>query len=660
MKLVSICIENFMPYKGKSKVTFPQEPGRNVMIVFGDNMRGKTSFLNAIRWGFYGRALGRHLREIPLHNLHNLEAAREGDWTMEVVIEFDADGHRYHLTRRARKRNMVAKPSRPEDFESEVLMQRDNSALMGHAIEAEISKFVPEQVSRFFLFDGELLQEYEELLIEGSEQGKKIKSAIEQVLGVPTLISGRADLATILRAATRQQSKDLEHVKGLEAQAQQQANVQTLLDSHESDLLALQGKYSETRIAREALDDDLEKVDSVHQAKLRLDENKKRRSDISADQGRLVSERLTAMRDAWRDALRPKLESERTRLLRRSEELNASAGARGRLLAEKESLSKLIDTAKCPTCDQPVHSGMDLIQVRVAQIAEQIEKTKVDPEELTETLAKMRQIDRVIQGGGVSQLPALDSANRRLEIELTRLDQEATTLEEQIRGYDTTDISRKRSLRDNLVREEGKLSNDVSQCQTRIEGAKKDLAVIARALQNMPSARVSRSTKLVQVTGALERVFSESIESLRNKLRKRVEQNASDAFKELTTQKAYSGLSINENYGLQILDEHGENVAIRSAGAEQIVALSLIDGLARAGRSVGPVVMDTPFGRLDLKHRDNILRYLPTTTSQLILLVHGGEIRRPVDLAPVASRIGASYEIREVGPRSSKIEKVMS
>ena len=127
---------------------------------------------------------------------------------------------------------------------------------------------------------------------------------------------------------------------------------------------------------------------------------------------------------------------------------------------------------------------------------------------------------------------------------------------------------------------------------------------------------------------------------------------------ELTTQKKYSGLKINSNYGLTILDEHGDPVPLRSAGAEQIVALSLIDGLSRTGRSTGPVVMDTPFGRLDPKHRSNILKYLPKHASQLILLVHDGEIDRKEDLLEISHRIGAEYEILEKSLRISKIEKL--
>jgi DNA sulfur modification protein DndD len=124
----------------------------------------------------------------------------------------------------------------------------------------------------------------------------------------------------------------------------------------------------------------------------------------------------------------------------------------------------------------------------------------------------------------------------------------------------------------------------------------------------------------------------------------------------MSTQKAYQGLKVNENYGLTILDQNGQEVSLRSAGAEQIVALSLIDGLSHAGHSAGPVVMDTPFGRLDTKHRKNILSYLPNSASQLVLFVHDGEIRGTDDLDVLAHRIGGRYEIREISPNHSVLE----
>jgi len=661
MKLTSLTVENFMPYKGETTLAFPQDPMRNVMVIFGDNMRGKTSLLNALRWVFYGRAQGRHLRELPLHELHNKEAALEGSWTMEVSVRFEAEGHRYDLRRRATKRPLVAQPSRPEDFEVKVGLQKDGMAISGHLIDAEINRIAPEQVSRFFLFDGELLQEYETLLIEGSDQGRRIKEAIEQVLGVPTLIHGRDEAATLLRNAQKQQTKDLAHVAGLENQAQRQASWQTKLESYETDVSALKDKLAQTKADRSALDDELEKVDAIHQAKLRLDFLTGRQKEIISQQKNIAEERRTLLRDAWRDLLQPKLAVKQMFLFEEQGKITGQMGERSKLEARAADLRSFLETSSCPTCGQSLQEdGRSNAGNELGEIEAKLRIMPVDHRGLTRVSAEIQEISRLLRPGVGPRIRAIDVEVRRLGVELTKVENEAEKLIEEIGGNDTAEIARKRALRDGMLREEGQIERDITTVMKSIDDAKRELAILAKTLQNLPQARASRSTALVQICTAIERVFSESIERLRDGLRRHVEERATESFKNLTTQKAYRGLEINKNYGLTILDERGARVTIRSAGAEQIVALSLIDGLARTGRAAGPVVMDTPFGRLDLKHRDNILRYLPTTTSQLILMVHNGEIRPETDLAPIAERIGAVYEIKEVNPRYSTIEKVTS
>jgi DNA sulfur modification protein DndD len=64
VKLISAKVKNFGPYKGEQDILFPTDTQKNVMLVFGDNMRGKTSFLNTIRWCFFEKALGRNLKLI--------------------------------------------------------------------------------------------------------------------------------------------------------------------------------------------------------------------------------------------------------------------------------------------------------------------------------------------------------------------------------------------------------------------------------------------------------------------------------------------------------------------------------------------------------------------------------------------------------------------
>jgi DNA sulfur modification protein DndD len=116
MKLHRLTVKNFMPYKGENTIDFPTDETRNVMLVFGENMRGKTSLLNALRWAFYGKAVGRHSRPIQLHEIVNKDAGAQQDWRVEAFVSFEANGQLYELRRTAELRPLVSTPTRPEDF----------------------------------------------------------------------------------------------------------------------------------------------------------------------------------------------------------------------------------------------------------------------------------------------------------------------------------------------------------------------------------------------------------------------------------------------------------------------------------------------------------------------------------------------------------------
>jgi DNA sulfur modification protein DndD len=656
MKLLSLWMSNFMPYKGEHRIDFPTEPNLNVMVVFGDNMRGKTSILNALRWVFYRREYGRHLHEIPEHRLLNSEAAAEGDFTMEVRVRYEADGHQYDLRRRMTRKDHVAIPSRPEDMSVDCSLQKDSIVVAGNQVETEINRYAPEQVSRFFLFDGELLQEYETLLIEGSEQGQKIKEAIEQVLGVPTLLNGRLEAATVLKSAVKQQTKDLQQMHGMTQQAERQGALQDKEAAQERDLENLRRRLKDIKVEREALDDELEKVEAVFRAKTRDEDLARRQGEITTRQDAISAERMALAKGAWLEIIQPKLKTKREQLLSEQERFTKESRENDRLDSKIEDMSRLLSEAECPTCEQALAPERRArIEAQMAEISARAKAIETDRESMEKVYDDLRDIGRLASSGVGGELRQLSKEERGLAVDLTKIDNEREKIDEQIRGYDTEAIASRRRLRDSLMKQEGSVEREILDAEKDLKRTRDDLAMVSKMIANLPQARARRSTAKVALCQALEKAFSGSVERLRDDLRRKVESKATEAFSNLTTQKKYSGLSINENYGLTIIDEKGDPVSLRSAGAEQIVALSLIDGLARTGRAAGPVVMDTPFGRLDPKHRGNILAYLPKTTGQLILLVHEGELRRE-DLTPVAARIGKAYSIREISPRYSKIE----
>src|SRR5437879_1905991 len=98
LRINAITLTDFAPFKGEQRISFRPEPG--VTLITGNNGRGKTWLLNAIRYALFGHVLGRTDGPRDLSRVANWETAREiGDSTFKVVLEFEQDGTQYKLTR---------------------------------------------------------------------------------------------------------------------------------------------------------------------------------------------------------------------------------------------------------------------------------------------------------------------------------------------------------------------------------------------------------------------------------------------------------------------------------------------------------------------------------------------------------------------------------
>ena len=108
----------------------------------------------------------------------------------------------------------------------------------------------------------------------------------------------------------------------------------------------------------------------------------------------------------------------------------------------------------------------------------------------------------------------------------------------------------------------------------------------------------------------LHGLLASAVNEFRDRLRDRVEDQASEVFSALSAESDYARLRINDSYGLTILHSDGSEVISRSSGYEHVVALSLIAALQRCSPMSGPIVSDSPFGRLDKTHKEHVLRAL--------------------------------------------------
>ena len=661
MKIKKVIFHNFMPFKGKQEIDFPQHETQNVMMLYGDNMRGKTSFLNAIRWGFYGVALGRHLREINRSNLVNRDAADEGDWTMSVSLHFNHERRSYQLDRRIEKLENTSKPRNDADFKEIIGLRIDGTPITGDAINNEINQVMPREVSRFFLFDGELLQEYENLLIEKSEQGRKIKEHIESILGVPALVHTRDELQLLLKDARTAQRKDAQKDEDLRRFAQDQKNHEIKLESIENNLKSLNSQKESLEEKKDVLDDYLKNTDAVQSKKIELTELDANCENLEKDIEGLNEDTHRLLKTVWKDVLANSVKAIVNNLKeerkKHEQTMNKSISLRGKIDGLRKSLD---DNKVCNTCGQNIPESIKQpLKEELNKLLTVESEENIDFSKLTEIINTVDNLGAIRSEGEAKRIVGNQETVTRKKVNLMTIENRRDDIKEEIKEFDTDEIMRKRDEWQRLSKLLVKIDGDIEKDIRAKEENEQKQAKISQLIAKHGGVQSSVSNQRVGRLKQLETIFSEGIDQLRLKLKDNVQAHATKAFKQITTEKTYSGLQINHNYGLSILDQGRRIINERSAGAEQVVALSLIDGLNKTSGTKAPIIMDTPFGRLDPKHRRNILQYLPNMSEQVVLLVHGGEIHAKRDMEVFASRIGARYEIKRVSATQSHIDKVM-
>ena len=655
MKLKLLKLNNFMPYKGRQEFEFPVGSA-NVCVVYGDNMRGKTSFLNAIRFAFFGRATARHLRDINPIDLFNVEAVDDGDWSLGVTVHFEHDGIDYEVRRELRPLEYITRPQSRDDLNESFFARKGGVPLAGKDLSFEMNQVLPEGISRFFLFDGELLQEYEELVLNPAN-ASKIKDSIEAVLGLPALTTGLAEIQSLLGQAQTAQAQELRHSNKLQAQAERQLSIRKEIDRLLAALDSKGRKRKEFDTRANELQQRLEQFSEATDLEMDL---RKTQSDIEVETSTLKEKRVhraDLLQEGWITMLQPRLSLLRRDLDEDRKSLLENFAENARMRKEAVVLKEAIAEGICPICDSELMGPhADAVGKRLGSIEGRLEFLEDETSKFGDVQGRIDAISRIQTSPISTRIVTVEKQMRACLVKLSDLRGKERALKKKLEKFSGRDAERIRTEREQVKIVAAKLGREIGELRVSLQVEQRKFDQTSRLMSQNPATRTRRSSRLVALYSSLEKVFEQAVDKLRDKQRNRVQDYASCAFTNLTAEPDYAGLEINENYGLTIRDRKGRPVVERSAGAEQIVALALIDGLNRAGRRGGPIVMDTPFGRLDWTHRAKVLEFLPEMAEQIILLVHEGELDPERELPILKPYVGAMYRINRVGARHSQIE----
>ena len=652
LRIDRVELEDFGPFKGRQAINLPEAPG--VAVVYGENMRGKTVLLNAIRFALFGKVLGRARREGSLHNIGNWEQAAAGRHGFEVVLQFQDDSSQYRLTRSCRPRPGVV-PEQDDDYQVEHFLQRDGDVLGPGEARSEMERIMPERIARFFLFDGELLQEYEDLLRNESDMGRQISEAIEQILGVPVLTRSRATMAKLLADYGKKEAKSAQ-ANTITSELGTQMN--HLLDEREvlqGGLSDMESRLDQLREDKADLEDQLrrserlaammDKRDTLVATVKSLDEQiEARRAEIG-----------TEMRVVWKSLVATRASNLTADLRDRERDLQLQ---KMRYEVVRASANRIGSSDQCPTCFQSLN---DEALARMAEAA------AGEATEMADVERQLRDIQRRLDALEDAARQSSDTSLRMLWNDLHRLERdrfttkdEASELDRRLQEADADQSALRQAQFDHeqTLKKIALLEKGILEQEDALAENEGNLARVRIRLESRGGADIDGARQRRSLCEDLHSVFGQAVAEYRDQLRRRVEADATVLFLQLTTEPEYAGLRINESYGLTILHRDGSEIPVRSAGAEHVVALCLVGALQKNAPMQGPIFIDSPFGRLDTQHTRNVVTALPNVTEQVCLLVYEEELRPQLARELLRGRLRAEYSLRRVTARHTELEEI--
>lgn len=657
LKIRSISLTDFGPFKDEQRIEFPGDDG--VSIVYGENMRGKTTLLNAIRFALFGKIISRGNTQAELHQIGNWETAKEkGKYGFKVVLDFEHEGAKYQLTRECKPRFGVTTPQTDFDYQQSVFLMRDGSVLGPDECTSELARIMPEAVSRFFLFDGELLQQYEELLRNESEMGHNIKEAIERILGVPILTNGRADLGQLFQDAQKREAKAAQKNQKTQALGNQHEALLQQRDELQKETVRLKGELDTLRAGKSAKEEMLRKSEKT---KSLLDERTRLQDEITSLETQIAEKeekKKALLTVAWRGLLASRIRATREGLEQALKEAREVHQRSVIATDVTEKIRKALDDGQCSTCGQNLSADA---KARLAAIVTESlpkeERAKIEAriQELESRIAALKQSEAASNEEVIREV---QNTIGNLKVKKATAEDRLTEIKDQTKDLDETAVRRLFSEYEKTITDMSILQEGIKKQDEALKAINDNIAKVEAEMAKFADADLDAERARKELCDKLKNLFAEAVDLYRGRLRAKVEQDATELFLKLTTEPEYKGLKINDSYGLTILHEDGSEIPVRSAGAEHIVALSLMGALQRNAPLRGPLVMDSPFGRLDDKHTTKVVQALPSMADQVMLLVYDSELNSAQARNDLKGLLRKEYRITRKSARHSELETV--
>lgn len=640
-KLELICFKSYQ----QQTFLFPEPTNeKNIVLIGGLNGYGKTSILEALYLCLYGKDAIAHLARAGLKSdnkgyptflerAFNGEAKRDGLDTMIVRIIINrSKAKAVDISRKWFFRANGAWTGEEEAIVRNIVrdvpeMPRTDGKAGFHLSDVLDEIFVPAHVAPFFFFDGEEVKK-----LADQSRVEQVKHGLEGLLGV-VLLRSLAD-----------RLKNFEAMKRSDVVSVNEDNLSKLLDSLLSNqdqlkLLQVDAEQSEEeknrlRAEQQSLIERItaagggggeiatvkELVEEREQIRTKLRDSQKKLEEILS--GRLPFHLVPkALMESFRNQIIAETKYDEWESEKRTLEPK-------RALFENAFLSETQPIIQPPLTDEQICSIKNRIETAWASLfypppddcaKETIHDYLHEPlrQKALEFLSTLNLGQREIQdllnlqhdlqqradelGRKISRLEGIDhdgalsALKKQLEDIQNRMDDLANHIRVDDRKISALD-AQVSAQRAEYEREQRKL-DDSSPVRSFIQKSERVRKVIDEVIPALFPLKVGELAKAMTVV-----------------------------YKQLAHKDQVAKIEISDDGTTKILGKTGNEISFdRSAGENQIFATALIAGLAKVSGVKAPMVVDTPLGRLDSKHRANILHFWTADKKRQVILLSQDE-----------------------------------
>ena len=605
---------------------------RNLIVVDAPNGFGKSSVLEALALGLFGRAAVTELGIAQDTSAGRAERRRSYRATMEGTL---------HRSERARTEGVCAvtldfstlrgavSVERRWYFEEDGTLIEDDEELLvrvgeerhlaqppdgqdpGEWNQQEVERLVmPTALAPFFLFDGERL----ERLADG-QLSDRVRSALRRLLGLDELAGLIEDLLAYARDRDRAAGENVlePDVEGEMGRLEAERRIeQAALDEVEHELGQLRARRSEAMA-------ELSGYGGGSHADMR---------DVLERRHRLEQELRVAQRSLSAAVVEDGPYLLAGRALRSSVAALLASNADYAALQSIDSsiverLWRAFSDVEPPLDPATADSARVRLEAAALALSTEVEGADLVVDAATARLASAKLA--AIEQRGASAIEGALHALALVRTALEALDAE----ESNRRGAD----ERRSFLKNELA----ELAQAIEARETARGGAMRQIRELAARIEPMRDAVERRAAALrgaeprirrAAAARALAGGISGQLDQLAQDEHGRFAEAVTTAYALLAHKGDVRRVQIGDDGGVSIFDGADRNVTAfrRSAGESQLFAMALI---AAVGSVVGhrlPLVVDTPLARLDTIHRRNLLRMFSARPAQTILLTQPEEM----------------------------------